>query len=297
VHVLVTGGAGFLGSHLAERLLLEGHAVTVVDRMAPDYDRSLKERNLAGIRPQARARFLELDLARADLAPALEGVTAVAHFAARLGDGVPATERLLEAVRGRDLTVFVHASSANVYGTGSRVPVDEDAPMEPRTPQGIAKLAAEHLVRRFRLAHGVPTVVLRYFTAYGPRERPDHLIATLLAAARGGTAVDLSDREAASDLTYVGDVVEGTVAALVRAPVGETFNLGRGRTTPLADVVATVERVTGTRLNARPPAPPTDRPGIAAGIDRAFRLLDYVPQVDLETGIRRQWRHATSSAG
>ena len=175
--------------------------------------------------------------------------------------------------------------------------MDEDAPTAPETPNGVAQLAAEHLVRRFRFAHGVPTVVLRYFTAYGPRERPDHLIASLLAAARGGTPVDLSGRDAASDLTYVGDVVEGTVSALVRAPVGETFNLGRGRTTPLADVGATVERVTGKRLDVRPPAPPTDRPGLAAGIDRAFRLLDYVPQVDLETGIRRQWRYLTSNAG
>jgi nucleoside-diphosphate-sugar epimerase len=312
VHVLVTGGAGFLGSHLAERLLLDGHAVTVVDRFAPTYDRRVKERNLAEIRAHPRARFLELDLARADLSPALEDVTAVAHLAGRTGspaseqsdfagcldDDVLATQRLLEAARGRSLTVFAYASSAAVYGDDHAAPVDEDAATVPHGAHGITKLAGEHLARHYRRVHGVPTLALRYFSVYGPRERPDQVIQRVLTAARDGTRVDLpGDGTEARDFAYVGDVVEGTVAALQRAPVGETFNLARGRSATLSEVLAVVERVTGRRLHADPGRPEPGAPTVAAVITRAFHRLDYVPQVDLETGIRRQWQHVRERRG
>ena len=150
-----------------------------------------------------------------------------------------------------------------------------------------------HLYRRL---HGVPSLVLRYFSVYGPRERPDKAIQLWLTAARDGTAIEmLGDGSQRRDFTYVGDIVEGTVAALTRAPVGETINLARGKTVPLSEVLAAVERVTGKRLEVRRrPAVKGDVRVTSAVVERAFRLLDYVPQVDLETGIRRQWAHVLS---
>lgn len=307
MHVLVTGAAGFIGSHLAERLLLEGHRVTALDGFTDTYDRRVKERNLAGIRGHTHARVVEADLARDDLAPAFDGVDAVVHLAARAGvrgswgasfrayldDNVLATQRLLEGARGRRLGVVIQGSSASVYGDDHVGPVTEEAATRPHSPYGITKLAGEHLAHLYRRLHAVPTTVLRYFSVYGPRERPDKAIQLFLSAARDGTPVDLlGDGSQTRDFTYVGDVVEATVRALQRAPVGETLNLARGKTVPLAEVLATVERVTGRRLAVhRKPAVEGDVRVTSAVIERAFRVLDYVPQVDLEAGVRRQWQH------
>ena len=307
MHVLVTGGAGFIGSHVAERLLLDGQRVTVVDGFTDTYDRRIKERNVAGVRAHPAGRVIEADLARADLAEAFDGVHAVVHLAARAGvrgswgehfrayldDNVLGTQRLLEAAKGRRLEVFVQGSSASVYGDDHAGPVGEDAATRPHSPYGITKLAGEHLAHLYRRLHGVPTLVLRYFSVYGPRERPDKAIQTFLTAARDGKPVEvLGDGSQTRDFTYVGDVVEATVAALRRKPIGETLNLARGRTVPLSEVLATVERVTGRSLDVRrrPPVEGDVRV-TSAVVERAFRLLDYVPQVDLEAGIRRQWQH------
>jgi UDP-glucose 4-epimerase len=312
VHVLVTGGAGFIGSHLAERLLEAGHAVTVVDRFAPAYDRRTKEANLGGIRSHRRARFFEADLAHDDFSAALDGVTAVAHVAAQAGiraswgstfavyldDNVLATQRLLEAVRGRALSAFVNASSASVYGDDHLVAVTEQADTRPHNPYGITKLAAEHLARLYHRLHDVPTLSLRYFSVYGPRERPDKAIQRFLVAARDGTPVQLlGDGTQARDFTFVGDIVTATVAALERPPIGETINLARGHTVSVSDVLATVERVTGRRLVVeRKPEVKGDVRMTSAVIDRARRLLGYAPKVDLEAGIRAQWAHVQGQA-
>jgi UDP-glucose 4-epimerase len=305
MHVLVTGGAGFIGSHLADRLLHDGHQVTVVDCFDPYYARELKEHNLAGIRRHARARVLELDLARDPLAPALEGVEAVAHLAARAGvraswgthfeayldNNVLSTQRLLEAARERRLHAFVYASSASVYGDEATEPVAEDAPTRPFSPYGITKLAGEHLARLYRRHHGVPTCSLRYFSVYGPRERPDKGIQIFLQASRLGRPVDVhGDGTQRRDFTFVGDIVEATVRALHQPPVGEEVNLGRGQVVTLAHILDTVERVTGRRLERRHGPPVAGDVRVTAAIvDKARRLLGYAPQVSVEEGIRRQW--------
>jgi nucleoside-diphosphate-sugar epimerase len=311
MHVLVAGGAGFLGSHLAERLLLEGQGVTVVDNFDPYYPRALKERNLSFVRAHDAARVLELDLARDDLAPALEGVDAVVHFAARAGvraswgasfagyldANVLTTQRLLEAVKGRALTAFVYASTAAVYGDDALEPVAEDAATHPHSPYGITKLAGEHLALLYHRLHAVPACALRYFSIYGPRERPDKGIQIFLEAARDGRPVTVfGDGSQRRDYTYVGDVIEATVAALRRPPVGEVVNLGRGKVVTLLDLLGAIERVTGRTLALSfGPREPGDVRVTAAVIDKARRLLDYNPQVDLDAGLRRQWRHVLSA--
>jgi len=305
VHVLVTGAAGFIGSTLADRLLEDGHQVTGVDSFHPYYDRAIKEQNLAGVRAHPSARFFELDLAHDDLAEALDGVDAIVHLAAQAGvraswgqsfDGylnanVLATQRLLEASRGSKLGAWVYGSSASVYGDDALEPVDEAYLPAPHSPYGVTKLAGEHLAHLYRRIHGVPTLSLRYFSVYGPRERPDKAIQKFLQASRSGRGVEIyGDGSQQRDFTFVGDIVDATVAALDRAPVGETMNIARGHTVSLASVVETIARVTGRPLEAtRRDAEAGDVRVTSAVIDRAVRLLDYAPHVDLEAGIGQQW--------
>ncbi len=312
MHILVAGGAGFIGSHLCDRLLLDGHRLTVVDNFDPYYARALKEQNLSHVRAHEQARVLELDLARDDLGPAFEGVEAVVQLAARAGvreswgtsfagyldNNVLSTQRLLEASRGRKLHAFVYASSASVYGDEHVEPVDESAATRPFSPYGITKLAGEHLALLYQRLHGVPACSLRYFSVYGPRERPDKGLQIFLTAARDGRPITVfGDGSQRRDFTYVGDIVEGTVAALQRSPAGEIMNLGRGKIETLNHLIKTVERVTGRRLDVKhAPLQDGDVRVTAAIIDKARRLLDYNPQVDLETGIRRQWQHVLSGS-
>jgi len=312
MHVLIAGGAGFIGSHLADRLLLDGQRVTVVDNFDPYYDRKVKEQNVAHVRAHPHARVLELDLAKDDLAPAFEGVEAVVQLAARAGvraswganfavyldNNVLSTQRLLEAAKGRRLHSFVYGSSASVYGDDHLEPVDEESLTRPYSPYGITKLAAEHLALLYHKLHGVPVCSLRYFSVYGPRERPDKGLHIFLTAARDGLPVTVfGDGSQRRDFTYVGDIIEGTVSALRRAPSGQILNLGRGKTESLNHLLATVEKVTGKRLDLRHgPRQEGDVRVTSAIIDKAHRLLDYAPQVDLETGIRRQWQHVLGRA-
>jgi UDP-glucose 4-epimerase len=244
----------------------------------------------------------------------MEGVDAVVHLAARAGvrnswgpdfdaylrSNVTATQRLLEASRSARLRSFVYGSSASVYGDDAVEPVDEAYLPHPHSPYGVPKLAGEHLAHLYRRHFRVPVVALRYFSVYGPRERPDKAIQRFLEAAREGRGIRVSgDGTQRRDFTYVGDVVEATVAALERPEVvGETLNVARGHTVPLLEVIEAIRKVTGRPLPVtHGPAEPGDVRVTSARIDRAARLLDYVPRVDLATGIRRQWIHVSESRG
>jgi UDP-glucose 4-epimerase len=307
LHVLVTGAAGFIGSHVAERCLDGGHRVTAVDSFHPYYDRATKERNVARVRAHASARFLETDLATADLSEALDGVDAVVHLAAQPGvrgswgrqfstyldANVLATQRLLEASRARPLRAFLYGSSASVYGDGVPEAVTEEALPAPHSPYGVTKLAGEHLAMLYGRIHGLPTASLRYFSVYGPRERPDKAIQRFLVAARDrGSIRVLGDGSQRRDFTYVADAVDATMAALDRPPVGLAVNVARGKTVALSEVIETVRRVTGAACPASYGAAEAgDVRTTSADVSLARRLLDYDPRTDLEEGIRRQWEH------
>ena len=306
MHVLVTGAAGFIGSHLADRLLGAGHRVTGIDDFDPYYERAIKEANLAGFCDHGSFRLCEADLAHDDLGDAVDGIDAVVHLAAvpgvrgswgaqfgrYLDNNVLATQRLLEAVRTRPLGIFVYGSSASIYGDAAVDAVDETWLPAPHSPYGVTKLAAEHLVHLYRSVHGMPTTALRIFSCYGPRERPDKAIQKFLHAARDGRAIHVyGDGSQQRDFTYVGDIVSGIVTALERAPVGESINLARGHARPLRDVLGAIEQATGKALEVHyTSAEPGDVRVTHARIDKARRLLDYAPAVDLEEGIARQWQ-------
>ncbi|HVG93528.1 MAG TPA: NAD-dependent epimerase/dehydratase family protein [Planctomycetota bacterium] len=305
--VLVTGAAGFIGSHVAQRLLADGHRVVAVDSFHPYYARTIKERNLEPVRRHAAARFVEADLARADLASIVEGVDAVVHLAAQAGVraswgaefagyldcNVLATQRLLEATKGRPLRAWVYGSSASVYGDDALDAVAESALPAPHSPYGVTKLAGEHLALLYHRTAGTPAVSLRYFSVYGPRERPDKAIQRFLVAARLGRGILVhGDGSQKRDFTYVDDVVDATMAALASPPVGRVVNVARGKTVTLAEVIETIRRVTGALLPVeRGPAEKGDVRVTSADVSLARRLLGYAPRTDLADGIARQWAH------
>jgi nucleoside-diphosphate-sugar epimerase len=313
VHVLVTGAAGFIGSHVAERCLADGHRVTAVDSFHPYYARAIKERNLEGVRRHPAARFLEVDLSKHDLAPVVEGVDAVVHLAAQAGvrgswghefagyldANVLATQRLLEATRGKPMRAWVYGSSASVYGDDAPESVTEDVLPAPHSPYGVTKLAAEHLAMLYRRNHGTPTVALRYFSVYGPRERPDKAIQKFLLAALEGHGIHVhGDGSQRRDFTFVADVVQATAAALEAPPVGAVVNVARGKTVALSDVIETVRRVTKAKLPVEHgPSEKGDVRVTSADVSTARRLLGYDPRTDLDEGIARQWEHVRAHAG
>ena len=306
---LVTGAAGFIGSHLCERLLHDGHAVVGLDAFIPFYPRPVKEANLTGFRDHPRFTWQALDLRRDDLTPALDGVEAVFHLAAMPGlpkswtefdlyesCNITATFRLLEALRGRlgaasgsrtSAPRLLYVSTSSVYGRYSSG--DETLPTRPISPYGVTKLAGENLCRAFAEEHGLPLVVLRYFSVYGPRQRPDMGYYRFIRATLDGTPVTVfGDGLQMRGNTYVDDCVTATVAA-VGAPLGETYNVGGGETASVWDVLAKLARIIGRKpALVRQPARPGDQRYTTADTTKLWRHLGWQPRVGLDEGLARQ---------
>lgn len=315
MEALVTGVAGFIGSHLAETLVARGHRVRGVDALTTTYDPASKRANLATLAEQERFELVEADIGHADLAGLLDGVDVVFHLAAEPGvrgswadrfalyteRNITATQRLLDACLAAGRPRVVYASSSSVYGNAITHPTREDGPTEPHSPYGVTKLAGEHLCRVYATNWGLPTVCLRNFTVYGPRQRPDMAVHRLVEAALRGDAFPLyGDGDARRDLTYVGDVVEANLAAAnADLPLGAVLNVAGGRTVSIADLIHLVEDTTGRRvpLDRRPPVP-GDVARTGGAVDRARDLLGWEPRVDLETGVAAQvsWHRARRGA-
>ncbi|MFV0306222.1 MAG: NAD-dependent epimerase/dehydratase family protein [Desertimonas sp.] len=303
MRALVTGGAGFIGSALAERLIDDGWSVHVVDALTPYYDERLKRANLAELERHGIDRITIGDVGDADLAALLEGVDVVFNFAAEPGvrpswDGfdryvrhnLTATERLLAAARHHGIGRFVHASSSSVYGqiTGS---VDEGSPTVPYSPYGVTKLASELLARAYAENFALPTVTLRLFTVYGPRQRPDMAMHRLLRCALTQTPFPVfGDGSQIRAFTYVGDVVEAAIAAAgADIEPGAVFNISGGSTCSLREVITAVEAITGRPVPlAHRAASPGDVGRTDADITSARRHLGWRPATGLASGLRRQ---------
>jgi len=306
--VLVTGAAGFIGSHLVEALLARGDAVTGVDSFDPFYPRAVKEANLATARRHPGFALHELDvLDHAALAPLLDAGTVVVHLAAKAGvrpsladpagyarANVEGTAAVLLAMRRAGATRLVFGSSSSVYGDDTPAPFTEDAPaMRPLSPYGATKRAGELLVGTLVPVDGLRAMSLRFFTVYGPRQRPDLAIhAFARRMARGEPVTLFGDGTSARDYTYCDDVVRGILAAADwtggDAPGHEIVNLGGRRAVPLGEMAAAVALATGCtpRLEWGPPQPGDVRL-TAADTGRAERLLGWRPEVAFEEGLRR----------
>ncbi len=299
-HALVTGAAGFIGSHLVERLLAAGARVTGVDAFTAYYDPAVKRANAAGALADARYRLLELDLATADLA-GLPAVDVVFHLAAQPGvraswgsefasyahHNVLATQRLLERYRDAGLQRFVYASSSSVYGDAERYPTAEDALPRPFSPYGVTKLAGEHLVLLYGRNFGVPAVGLRYFTVYGPRQRPDMAFHRFCRALLRGEPISVyGDGSQSRDFTFVADAVEATFRAWERGGGPAVYNVGGGSQVEVREAVAILERALGVRAQVRhEPLPPGDPPRTRADATRLRAALGIVPAVGIEEGL------------
>jgi len=299
--VLVTGCAGFLGSHLCEALLARGHRVLGVDCFSDYYPRALKESNLAGLRRASAFRLVEADLGEALLEPLIDGVDVVFHlagqpgvrpsfgegFGAYLHHNVRGTQRLLEAAAGRDLRAFVYASSSSVYGNQDTYPAREDAPVRPVSPYGATKVITEQLANAFWRSAGVPVVGMRYFTVYGPRQRPDMAFSRFLSRGLSGLALTvLGDGLQVREFTYVGDVVQATIAAADRGERGSVYNVGGGQPVALLHVIALLEELLGRSLEVEhSEARRGDPRRTEADVTRAARDLGYRPATPLPAGL------------
>jgi UDP-glucose 4-epimerase len=303
---LVTGAAGFIGSHLSGRLLDRGAEVLGLDCFTDYYSRTLKEANLDHNRHRPGFRFVEARIQDADLPALLEGVTHVFHLAAQAGvrkswgrdfntytqNNVDASQQLLEACVGRELHRFVYASSSSLYGDNVSIPMREDALPQPVSPYGVTKLAAEQLCYLYQVNFGVPTTSLRYFTVYGPRQRPDMAFNRFIRAALAGQPITLyGDGEQTRDFTFVEDAVAGTMAAGDRGVPGRAYNLGGGSRVTVNHVLEIIGRVTGQPLTVRrEPAQKGDMRDTYADTSLAKADLGFSPRVSLEEGIEAEYR-------
>jgi UDP-glucose 4-epimerase len=303
---LVTGAAGFIGSHLCEQLIAAGHTVTGVDVFTDYYPRHRKEANVAALRHSNRFTLLETALADADWPRLLEGVSWVFHLAAQAGvrkswgrdfhvytvNNVEGTQILLEACKGHALERLVYASSSSVYGDDVPLPMREDARPQPVSPYGVTKLSAEQLCHLYHSNYGVPAVSMRYFTVYGPRQRPDmgfHRF--FLAAMRDEPTTVFGDGRQTRDFTFVSDAVGATIAASTRGTPGAVYNIGGGSRVELLDVFELIGRISGRRLRLETIEPqPGDMRDTYADTTRARQDLGFVPSVTLEQGLEAQFQ-------
>jgi UDP-glucose 4-epimerase len=302
-HVLVTGAAGFIGSHLVERLLAGGARVTGVDCFTEYYDAALKRHNLEPVRSHARFTLLELDLGRDDLAR-LPDVDAVFHQAAQPGvraswgrefdtyvhHNVLATQRLLERYRGARLERFVYASSSSVYGDAERYPTPESALPRPISPYGVTKLAGEHLALLYGRNFDMPVVALRYFTVYGPRQRPDMAFHRFCRALwLGEPLLVYGDGRQSRDFTYIDDAVEANLRAWRRAAPRAVYNVGGGSQVEVLEAIALLERACGVQARIEfKPLPPGDPPRTRADATRLAADLGHVPATPIERGLQAE---------
>jgi UDP-glucose 4-epimerase len=305
VRIVVTGAAGFIGSHLVERLLAAGHEVVGVDGFTDYYGRSAKERNLEPALADRRFTFMSVDLADDDLSAVVDGADVVYHLAGRPGvraalmqfdqywrENVVATQRLLEALKDRQLKMLVYAGSSSVYGDAEVFPTAETALPAPLSPYGVTKLAGEHLAYVYWKNFGIPSVRLRYFSVYGPRMRPDLMLSKAMRAAYDGTVFDVyGDGEQTREFTYVADAVEGTILAAERGTPGGLFNLGGGSSLTVNHVLDLLSEVAGREIKRRhAPAHPGDHRRAGASITRARIQLGWEPRTPLREGLAAQWR-------
>jgi UDP-glucuronate 4-epimerase len=305
MRILVTGGAGFIGSHLVEKLLSLGHAAAILDDFNDFYDPQIKRQNIAAVAKDVAIHHLDLrDSGAVRNLFHREKFEAIAHLAARAGvrpsiqnpqlyydTNVDGTLHLLDAARVTGVERFIFASSSSVYGNSKTVPFSEDRQLiQTLSPYGATKIAGESLCSTYSHLYGMRVVALRYFTVYGPRQRPDLAIHQFTRRIHAGKPIDqFGDGTTRRDYTYIDDIIQGTMAALkYDGPMFDIFNLGENETIQLRDLIAGIENALGEKAKInRLPEQPGDMPVTYADISKARKLLGYNPSTRLSDGLPR----------
>jgi UDP-glucuronate 4-epimerase len=305
MRALVTGCAGFIGSHLTESLLDDGVHVLGIDCFNDNYGRTQKLRNLRHVSDWDNFEFAPIDLARGDLADLVAECDVIYHLAAEPGvraswaqrfeayvrNNVLATQHLLEAASEHELQRFVYASSSSIYGQAERLPTPEDVLPQPFSPYGVTKLGGEHLCLAYHANYGVPAVLLRYFSVYGPKQRPDMAFSVFCRAALKGQRIQVfGDGRQTRDFTFVGDVVRATRTAATAPDLdGRVYNIGGGTRVSLAQAISVLEHLLGKPIGVDHLAGlPGDVRDTGADIERARADLRYNPITDLREGLSAQ---------
>ena len=304
---IVTGAAGFIGSHLAETLLKSGERVIGVDHFNDYYNPELKRKNISFLESYPNFELIEGEISSLPWANLLEDAEVIYHQAAQAGvraswgqtfelyteRNVNATQVLLEAAKNTpNLKRFVFASSSSVYGNAEMLPTSEGVCPMPVSPYGMTKLAGEHLCKIYHRSFGVPVVILRYFTVYGPRQRPDMAFHKFFKAVLENQPISIyGDGGQTRDFTFVGDIVAANLAAArIEKAVGEVFNIGGGSRVSLAKVIDTIEEISGTKIERNYlDSALGDARHTGADVSRARDILGYQPQVSLVEGLRQEW--------
>jgi UDP-glucuronate 4-epimerase len=307
---LVTGAAGFIGSHLAESLLEDGHDVLGVDCFTDYYPEHLKTGNVAGAAAHGAFELVREDISHGDIGSLVARCDGVFHLAAQPGvrgswgdgfavylrDNLAGTQRVFEAATRAGVRV-VFASSSSVYGDVHAYPTSEDAPLRPVSPYGVTKLACESLAGAYAQSTGLDFVGLRYFTVYGPRQRPDMALTRILRATVAGTPFELfGSGQQSRDVTYVGDAVSATRAAMEGAPAGSILNVGGGVEISMRELISRCERLVGRELDLRErPVAEGDVRRTSADTSRIASLVGWSPSTTIDEGLRAQlaWVRAT----
>lgn len=302
---LVSGVAGFIGSHLAERLVNDGHEVIGIDCFLDYYPRSVKEKNLEGIKKSPNFLFLETNLLDADLSSLALKADFIFHLAAQAGvraswgesfsiyteNNIRATQKLLEACKGQKITKFILASSSSIYGDAEQMPTSEENTPKPISPYGVSKLACENLCYLYWKNYKIPYLALRYFSVYGPRQRPDMAFHKFFRAALEEKEIEIyGDGNQTRDFTYISDVIDATIKTIESPAVGESLNIGGGSSATLWQVLETIEGFSSKKFRIRRiEEQKGDVRHTCADITKAQRILGYTPQIRLEEGLRKQF--------
>jgi nucleoside-diphosphate-sugar epimerase len=309
--VLVTGVSGFIGSHLAERLLREGYRVTGVDSFLDYYPRSVKENNIKRLNGKKGFEFIEADLLALHLGRLLMGVEAVFHQAAIAGvraswggsfdeyvrNNILGTQLLLEACKDKELKKFIYASSSSVSGVADARPIKQTTPVRPVSPYGVSKLSGEQLAYLYFKGYGIPVVSLRYFTVYGPRQRPDMAFHKFLKAVMlGEEIVVYGTGKQTRDFTFITDSVEANVGAFSKGVPGEAYNIGGGSRIQLIDCIRLIEEISGKKAKLRyGESQRGDVVHTYADIGKAVRDFQYSPKVGISEGLAEHYRWLTKN--
>jgi nucleoside-diphosphate-sugar epimerase len=305
MNFLVTGAAGFIGSHLCNRLLKEGARVWGVDAFTDFYPKWIKDLNLRPLLPQSNFEFISEDILFMNLEKTLERMDIVFHLAAQPGvraswgenfsiytrNNIEATQKLLEAAKSVQIKRLIYASSSSVYGLCPKLPMEETSELRPFSPYGVTKLAAENLCFLYYKNYGVPCLSLRFFTVYGPGQRPDMAFHRFLKAiAQDKEIIVYGDGQQTRDFTYIDDIIQAIVSSINHGEMGEAYNVGGGSRKKLTDLISILGKVCQKKIQVTyQEGQKGDVRHTFADISKAKKDLNYSPRTSLENGLGEQW--------